>query len=411
MTTDADPMSFRMRALSRRRGDRSLLRTPAALLAVPCIVLGHLFLSANPPVAAYAPAGAAAVTGTMSIIAPLLAACAAWEALTLRALWGLLTVDRPWWRVLLGRLAPVLVAGLLVQAVLYADVLLTSSRLGWPGWQFPLLSVLGTVTWTIFGAAIALVLGRLLALTVALLAPYLLLTLPAGWEPLWLRHLNGSPFDCCSTSQVLDPLVTIGAAGVLGAILVVSLCLVRVRLAPVQDRPWVALVTTVAAVVAGVAAASAVTGLGASPARPRPAADLVCHGTVCLWPEDAAARDANVAAWDAARASWARLGLPAPAVDRVGPIQADGMLPLTTTSSDVQAAKATMAQLLPRALSGCLTDFDDAAQGERLDSLTMMLARDLGVDDQLAASLPAGSPAPTPALAQRLWRETGRCPR
>lgn len=409
MTTSTTSTGYRLLALARRRADRSLLRTPAVLLAVPCVVLAHLFITMNPPVAEYAPARAAAVSLTMSVVAPTLSFCAAWEALTLRALWGLLTVNRPWWLVLIGRLAPVLAAGLLIQLVLYADALLTSSPVGWPGWQFPFLFLFAMLTWAFFGAAVALVFGRLLAITVALLVPYLLTSLPAGWEPLWLRHLNGNPFDCCATDQILDPRVTIGSVSALGAILLVSLCIARVRLAPSQDRPWIPLMTALGALIAGVAGASVVTDLGASPARPRAVSELVCRGQVCLYPEDSAAFDANAAAWVAVRASWSRLGLPEPTAYRVGPVEAEGILAITTTSSDVTAAKATMAQLLPRALTGCLNDFDDTDRNERLDMVSFLLLRDLGVEAYLGSSPSGGLPEPTPDRAEQLWRETARC--
>lgn len=180
---------------------------------MPGFVLAHLFLTENATTANYAPARAAAVTGAMAILAPILALCAVWEAATLRVLWGLLTVRRQWWLVLAARLAPVLAVGVLIHLALYAEALLLLPSPAWPGWELPSLSLVGVLAWTAFGAALALVLGRLLAMTAALLVPYLALTLPAGWQPFWLRHVNGSPFDCCSTSEVLDPRVLVGRCG------------------------------------------------------------------------------------------------------------------------------------------------------------------------------------------------------
>ena len=68
-----------------------------------------------------------------------------------------------------------------------------------------------------------------------------------------------------------------------------------------------------------------------------------------------------------------------------------------------------MAQLLPRALAGCLTDFDDTGRNERLDALSFLLLRDLGVEEYLGSTPAVGSPEPTPDRAQQLWREAGRC--
>ncbi|MGI5186382.1 hypothetical protein ACQEVZ_60125 [Dactylosporangium sp. CA-152071] len=351
----------------------------------------------------YAPARAAAVTGAMAILAPILALCAVWEAATLRVLWGLLTVRRQWWLVLAARLAPVLAVGVLIHLALYAEALLLPSP-AWPGWELPSLSLVGVLAWTAFGAALALVLGRLLAMTAALLVPYLALTLPAGWQPFWLRHVNGSPFDCCSTSEVLDPRVLVGSVGVLGAVAVLSVCVAQVRLAPSQYRPWAAAVVAVAALVGAAGGITAVAGLGPMPTRTRPADALVCRLPVCLWPEDAAAFAANEAAWRAASAAWTDLGLPAPAVDRIGPIQAEGMLAITTTATSEESARATMAQMLPRALANCLRDFSDPARDQRLDQLSALLAAELGVAQALGDVA-----APVPTEAPRLWREVGRC--
>ena len=392
-----------------RRADRSLLRTPAVLLAVPCAVLALVFLSGNPGTSDYALAQATAATATMAVVGPVLAVCAAWETLTLRTLWGRLTVRRAWWQVLFQRLLPVLVAGLLVEGACHVFVQAQSGHPGWPGWELPALTVLGVLAWTAFGAALALTLGRLLAMTAALLVPYLVLTLPGGWEPLWLRHLNGNPFDCCSTSQVLDPRVTVGSAAVLGTVLVVSLCVAQVRLAPSGNRPWAAAAVTVLVLVTagfGIARAS---GLGASPGQQRPAGALECRQDICLWPEDRDAFDANRAGWAGVRAAWTDLRLPAPQNARIGPIAAGGLLPVTTTATDTASAQATMAQLLPRALTGCLDDFTDPQRDERLDRLSVLLLQRLVKGDADAFPVTVPDPQPVPADATRLWREAGRC--
>ncbi|GIF10072.1 hypothetical protein [Actinoplanes teichomyceticus] len=393
-----------------RRADRSLLRTPAVLLAVPGAVLAYLFLSGNPGLSAYPLAQGSAATGAMAVIGPVLALAAAWETFTLRSLWGRITIRRSWLRVLAERLRPVLAAGLLMQGACHVYAQAQSANPGWPGWQLVLLTVLGVFAWTAFGAALALTLGRLLALTAALLVPYLALTLPAGWEPLWLRHLNGNPVDCCSTSQVLDGRVVAASAALLGAILVLSLCVVRVRLAPSGNRPVIAAAVAVAAVAAAGFGIAPVTALGASPAAPRPAGSLECRRDICLWPEDAGAYAANEAAWTAVRAAWADLRLPIPPDARIGPVAAGGLLPITTSATDPTSAEVAMAQLLPRSLANCVTDFTDPGRDDRLDRLTVLLQQRL---DLRGAGLPlvtVSDPQPVPADAERLWREAGRCP-
>lgn len=392
-----------------RRADRSLLRTPAVLLAVPCAALAVVFLSGNPGTADYPLAQAAAATATMSVIGPVLALCAAWEAFTLRSLWGRMTVRRSWWQVLFQRLLPVPIVGLLVEGACYVFAQVQSGRPGWPGWELPALTVLGVLAWTAFGAALGLTLGRVLAMTTALLVPYLALTLPAGWEPLWLRHLNGNPFDCCSTSEVLDPRVVIGSGAVLGAVLIVSLCVAQVRLAPSGDRPWIAGAVAMVVLVAAGAGVTLASGLGASPTRQRPADALECRQDVCLWPEDVDAFTANASGWAAVRAAWTGLGLTVPTDARVGPIVADGLLPITTTGTAPAGAQVSMAQLLPRALAGCSQDFTDPERDEAFDRLSVLLLRRLtqGGADTAAVTVP--DPQPRPADAVGLWRAAGRC--
>lgn len=393
-----------------RRADRSLLRTPAVLFAVPSVVLAVVFLSGNPGLSPYPLAQGSAATATMAVIGPVLALCATWETFTLRSFWGRLTVRRPWLRVLVERLLPVLVVGLLVQGACQVFAQTQSTRPGWPGWQMILLAVLGVLAWTAFGAALALVLGRLLAMTSALLVPYLVLTLPAGWEPLWLRHLNGNPFDCCSTSEVLDTRVVTASAAVLGTILVVSLCVAQVRLASSGNRPWTALTVAVVAIVAVGFAVAPVTALGASPTKQRPAEELECRADLCLWPEDATAFAANEAGWTAVRTAWTGLGLPIPQGTRIGPIAAKGLLPISTTATDQQSAQVSMTQLLPRALAGCNEDFTDPDRNDRLDRLTVLLQQRLRLDDAGLPLVTVTDPQPVPADAGRLWRATGRCP-
>jgi hypothetical protein len=393
-------------ARSRRRADRSLLRTPAVLLAVPCALVAHLFLGMTTAAENYALAQASAANGTMFVIGPYVAVAAVWETEPLRILWGRMTVARSWWRVLAARLRVVVAGGLGVLVFIYFDALARMPSPAAPGWQFPTLSVLGVLAWTAFGAALALLLNRLLAMTAALLVPYLLLVLPAGWEPLWLRHVNGMLFDCCGTGQILDSRALVASVGFLAGIAVLSLCVARARLAPARNVPWLTglvALTTLAGVGTAVAGARE---LGAIPATVRPTTALVCESDICLWPEDWAAHGTNRLAWEQVRAAWSGLGLPE-LPSRIGPVADGDLLAVTTRSRDLNGALVSMAQQLPRALFDCGDSFQDARQNQLFDDLSYLLLDVLdvrGLDD-----FARPGPAPSPGQAPEIFAQLVRC--
>lgn len=397
--------------LGRRRGDRSLLRTPAVLLALPFLVVAVLFASSNLTSvgsAGYPLAHAAAANGTLIMIGPLVSLSAAWEMQTLRLVWGRWSVTRSWWRVLVGRVSVVATVGFAVMLAVYLYALLRSP-IGYPGWAYPALSVVAILAWTGFGAAAGLLAGRLIALPVAVLVPYLVMSLPAGWEPVWIRHLNGDLFDCCSTSTVLDPRAVTASLAVLGAVFFVSICMAYLHLAPAQNpahRTALALAVAVLAVVAATGFASDARELGALPTRERPADALQCTAGVCLWPEDAAAFPANAGARDTVLTAWEHLALPRPS-QAFGPIATVGVLPVTTTSTLPQQAVVSMAQALPRAVRGCNDDYTDEQRNARFDDLSYLLLTTAG-GDPAAAGLTVTTP-PASAEAPNIWAATTPC--
>jgi hypothetical protein len=182
-----------------------------------------------------------------------------------------------------------------------------------------------------------------------------------------------------------------------------------VRLAPNQNRPWITAVVAVAAVATGAACVSATTGLGAMPTHPRPASALVCQQEVCLWPEDSEALAANRDGWRAVRAAWTGLGLPLPAKARIGPVATGGLLAITTTATDVDSAQASMTQLLPRALAGCLAEFDDEGRNERFDRLSVLLHAKVAGGEAEPGAITVPDPQPVAGDAESLWRAAGRC--
>lgn len=389
---------------------RALRRTPAVWLALPFGAMALILLHSTPD-SGYGLARASAAHATLVVVGAFAAVCAAWETETLRRLWGRLVVTRPWWQVLAARLAPTLGITAVLLAVVYAVALLAPPGpvTSGPGWQFPVLTLLAVTAWTLFGAAVTLSAGRLVALPAALLVPYLATTLPAGWEPLWLRHTTGILFDCCATGQVLDPRAVGASTAVLGALGALSLCVAAVRLGPAGVTPWPAVVVAVAVLATAAFPVANVMAMGASPTAPRSASDLVCSDRVCLWPEDEESRPANREAWDSVSAGWSRLGLP-PLPDTVSAATGHGM-PVATTFVDARQARLSMAASVPRVARGCTDDYDDERLNRAFDDLSYLLLVELGMREDLdATGLSVSTPAPRAEQAPRLWQATEQCP-
>lgn len=402
--------------LTRRHGDRSRLRSAAVVLFLPTLLLTLYWVGATWAVAPfanlpYAPALATEANSSVVIVGPYVAVAAAWEMGALRAVWGRLVVNRSWIQVVLGRLGLVVGCGVGAMAVAYAFVGRTTLLEHPPNPGLVTVSVASVAAWATFGAALALVFRPLVALPLALLTPFLVLSLPQGWEPLWIRHINGYVSDCCRTSEVLDHRVVQASLAFLLALLVCSAVVIAVRLAhtAVQARR-AARIGSLAAVATLAAAALAimpVTQLGAIPTVQRSAALLQCSGEVCLWPEDAPARLANESAWREVQTVWTRLGLPL-STTRIGPVAQPGTLAVATSSSDVQQATVSIATLLPRQLAGCSDDYSNAQRNQALDRLGYLVL--LLAAPQAAAEMPLSDEyVPKPSDAQALWTASAGC--
>ena len=400
--------------ISRRLGDRTRLRSAAAVLWVPAVAFAVFFVSANATGWAtnYPLAAASQANDGVVIIGPYVAVAAAWEMGALRTLWGQLPVRRSWWRVLAGRLGLVIGSGLAAMLSLYAVFGHLTVLIDFPGWSFPVISLISVMCWSLFGAALALIFRPLVALPVAVFVPFLVVSLPQGWSPLWLRHLNGYLSDCCSTSDVLDPRAVTASVGFLGAIAVCSLAVIAVRL--VHDPRQATATAAIALAVAGAAAVGArsliypASNLGPLPTAMRPLAQLRCTNDVCLWPEDAIYRAANQTGWGQVQASWRALGLPLKAT-RIGPVTTTTLLGVTVTTDSADQVRGSMASLLPRALVGCQDDYTNQSRNDALADLAYLTLNGTGHPNPLITPLPPGQPAPTAGDAHRLWSYVRPC--
>ncbi|MEO7260742.1 MAG: hypothetical protein ABI047_05730 [Jatrophihabitantaceae bacterium] len=400
--------------VARRLGDHSRLRSAAVLFWVPAVAFALFFVSANATgwAANYPLAAASQANDGVVVIGPYVALAAAWEMGALRSLWGRLPVRRPLWQVLSGRLALVIGCGLAAMLTLYAVIGHFTLLTDFPGWSLPLISVISVLCWSLFGAASALVFRPLIALPAALIAPFLVISLPQGWSPLWLRRLNGYLSDCCSTTDVLDSRAVIASIGFLAAIAVCALAVIAVRL--VHDPRHAPATAAVALAVAGVAVLGAwalitpASQLGPLPTATRPLAQLDCANSVCLWPEDKIYRDANQSGWDQVQSSWRALGLPLKTT-RIGPVTTPTLLGVAVSTDSTDQARASMASLLPRALLGCQNDYTDQNRNDALAELAYLTLNGTGHPNPLVTPLPPNQPPPTAADADRLWSTAQAC--
>lgn len=397
-------------AFVRRCLDRSLLRTPACVFALPCAFVAYILFASTSTVGNYALGQASAANGALVAVGPFVALCAAYEMEALRALYGRLTVQRSWWRVILGRLSVTVVSGLGIMLLIYLIALTALPVIAVPGWSFPVLSIVGVITWIFFGAAVSLMVPRLVAFPVALLVPYLALTLPAGWEPLWLRHTTGMLSDCCTTSQVLDTRAFVASVAALATLIILSLCVAKIRVSPAQSTVWVPLLVAAAALTTGSYLSSDVRDMGAVPGMDRPTAQMLCQADVCLWPEDTSAYETNAVAWSRVRQAWEELGLAA-LPPTIGPARSNTVLPIAVASSNPEEVRVSMAQSLPRALRGCADNYEDERRNKHFDDLTYLLLAHMGQPLPEFVSQTVSVPAPMAADALTIWAETESCTR
>jgi len=370
------------------------------------------FLGRNTVGSDYLLARAVHGSNAIIIIGPYVAVAAAAEMAVLRLVWGRLPMARGWFTVLAGRLAWVAVLGATAMAAVFA-----ASGALWPlgpsVLALPaLVSLAGVVAWTAFGAAVGLVARQAVALPAALGLPFLLLALPQSWPVMWVRHLNGYLFDCCSTSEVLAPAAVAASLSVLLAFTVVCLSVAAVRLVTDASRAHRAAllgagVSVISVLLAAVAAAPAAE-LGPMPTAPRATGALVCQDSVCVWPEDQGAAAANAAAWRRVRAQWLGAGLPL-SKSKVAPTPTADAFGIGATATDPSQVHLSMATLLPRAQAGCEDDYSNARRNAALDRLTHWLATTSGAPADQLPPLMGSAPIASDREAAAVWRTVRGC--
>jgi hypothetical protein len=279
-------------------------RANAAVPAAPvllCIVA--LYVSSDyvaGDLDGYWTAATAKAASALIFIAPVTAACAAWEAGRLRRA-GVAdgTPTRNGWQIAGASLAPALLLGFLALAAALAVARLhMESAPGWPDARIIASACVVLCAHIVAGYAIGMWLPAVAAVPVVLVGDYLWNVYPPAMEPLWLRHLTQPASGCCMNTAAVDPggiaapaLVAVGLAALAVAAAAVSRRTPRLGSLP-SSAPYLG---SALAVVAALATTSAGVGLvdqlGPDAIRARPVSDLVCAAPqgvrVCVWPEHA----------------------------------------------------------------------------------------------------------------------------
>lgn len=389
------------------------------LYGVPCTLLvGLLYLGSQLSEMRYLLAITTRTNFAFSVTWPVFAGLGALEMRPLRLFWGAWQLRRSRAVVVLDRLAPVMAGAVLTGAVLHG---IASFHVGaaspdpfLPNPMLVGLALWGALAWVFAGAALGLVFPTPAAVPAALLLPFLFVTVPFAWEPVWLRHVTSNLSDCCSTSQVLDMRAAGASALMSGAVLLAGVLLIALRLGRAGRVPLLVALRVLAAcsVVVGLVVASLeiVRGMGPLPVQPRSAEELRCDGPVCLWPQDyqPEVMAANIGAWSDVRQAWAELGLPV-VPERISPIGGRGVLPLSVNTSHPSKVRLSMAERLPVAARGCANQSKTEYEAARTRALTILLLRRLGLsnersafDEQFAEPLLGAPPI-------QLWNELGPC--
>ncbi|MFJ2828951.1 hypothetical protein ACIPC1_15455 [Streptomyces sp. NPDC087263] len=279
-------------------------RANAAVLVAP-LLLGIVVLYVSSDYVAgdldgYWTAATAKAASALNFIAPVTAACAAWEAGRLRrAGIGAATPTRNGWQIAVASLAPVVLLGFLALAAALAVARLhMESAPGWPDAR--ILASAGVIlcAHVIAGYAIGMWLPPVAAVPVVLVGDYLWNVYPPALEPLWLRHLTRPASGCCMNTSAADPggivapaLLAVGLAAVALAATAASRHAPRLGSLP-RSVPYLgAALAVIAALATTAEGVSLVDRLGPDAIEARPLSDLVCanpQGTrVCVWPEHA----------------------------------------------------------------------------------------------------------------------------
>ena len=244
------------------------------------------------------------------LVAPVCAACAAWEGGRLRrAGWLSMPHARSTITVAFMSIICILVVGLLSISASLVILLMREGEVVALDLRIITKTFFIIGAHTLLGFAIGTQLPSTVAVPSVLLIDYAWMVLPIAIEPLWLRHLNGAWISCCDLASDLAPSAFIGTAIITIGFTGTAILLLR----PYLDtfRRVLAVIPTVIAFGVG---ALLVQGLGPDPIVAR-TSTLVCSSgepRVCVWPEHRERLPEVVEIAGAAVKSWRAVGISVP---------------------------------------------------------------------------------------------------
>jgi hypothetical protein len=337
--------------------------TPAIWLAIPICVLAAVYVNFFYPSDGYAVDASAKGTATLPFVAPLVAACAAWEGSRLRRgrVWSAPSVRSRlaigFWAVL-----PAVLVGIVAITVAIVAQSMRSNA-GLPDVRFVIMSAVDLAAYGALGLTLGLLLPFAVAGPVAIVVPYLWLAFVPAMQPVWLRHLTGMFRDCCTNAQDLglraplaSMLVDVGIVGAAALLVTGGAGVARRIVAPVGSF--------VISLAAGVVLVS---GMTYTPAVARDPGVLDCSTandvTVCLWPERRQRADEVAAIVRDVHNAWQAAGITPPSVytEAAAGVKPDGALAFIFNGAG--STRDDIINSLAEAMAPTLTDCPNGSEG------------------------------------------------
>lgn len=387
----------------------ALFRTALAFRLSPLFVVAMLggFQGAPGWSGSYGLAATSHAEAAIWLLAPLAAMCGAWEGFRLRRVAWLEQPRRRSLATIAGwSIAPVIVVSVVTfLAGVAVEVLPLMPDLRVTG-----LGLLLLLAWTVLGFGVGLVTHAIVSLPTMMVAGYCWFSLPAAYEPLWMRHLTGDLAACCSVETDLAPAVLVAAGTVAVGLALTGVALIRSRL-PSRAAMWRALAP--APLIAALAISTPlIDDLGPIPAVARDVG-MECAGsepTVCVYPERDGLLDELSAVASESYRRWEHLGFTGPARLSEDRRAFPGAWPLHTYNGweRPQLTRAVVEAVLPRSFRRCDTERKAARRSMRRLSTWLALTAGLDHDDVRAThgkqTFHAASRITTlPERRQRAW--------
>lgn len=229
------------------------------------------------------------------MMAPVIAAAAAWQAGRLRrAGWTVRPHQRSLNRVILDSLWPLVLAGWLSLATCIAASMVAHGYVGLPNLLVVIPAITMVIAAAVSGFALGWVVREIIAVPVLLAGWFYILAFPPALDPVWLRHLFVLN-DCCGSSMSPNPVVTLAIVLTSASIILLSVIALRtvVRTSSGRSFRTGSVLLGVGAMASLLSGVMLVSDLGPNPTVAR-TGTLLCAAGIepkiqqeyCVWPEN-----------------------------------------------------------------------------------------------------------------------------